>query len=79
MAVADPGSIFTGWGGDSGDCALFNGQTCVIAMNGAKSVTATFALITHPLGQLSITAGSGTGTGQGYTLAGNLHTCPSDC
>ncbi len=76
MAVADPGSIFTGWGGDSGDCALFNGQTCVIAMNGAKSVTATFALITHPL-QLS-TAGSGTGT-VGYTLAGNLHTCPSDC
>ena len=69
MAVADPGSIFTGWGGDDGDCALFNGQTCVIDMNGAKTVTATFALIT-PVDPLNVTTdGTGTGTVDGTGIA----------
>jgi immune inhibitor A len=36
-ALADPGSTFTGWGGDCSGTG-----SCVVTMNSAKSVTATF-------------------------------------
>ncbi len=41
-AIADVGSIFTGW---SGDCS---GDTCVLTMDSAKTITATFNLDEPP-------------------------------
>lgn len=58
-AVADAGSVFAGW---SGDCS---GETCVLTMDSAKSITATFDLeapvtpITHTLSVALAGNGSG--------------------
>jgi hypothetical protein len=67
-AVADVGSVFTGW---SGDCT--GTGSCQVAMSVARDVTATFAP-THPLTVALAGAGSGTVTS---TPAGI--SCPPDC
>jgi hypothetical protein len=60
-ATPDAGHAFTGW---SGDWCSGTGP-CVVTMNAAKSVTATFT----PLGRLDIVkAGAGTGTVTGLPL-----------
>ncbi len=55
-AAPNSGSTFTGWSG----AGCSGTGTCVVTMNAAKAVTATFALITHTL--TVIKTGSGTGT-----------------
>ena len=61
-AAAAAGSTFTGWSGACTGAAA----TCTVAMNAAKSVTATFALL--PV-QLTV-AKTGTGTGSVTSPAG---------
>lgn len=53
-AVADTGSIFTGWGGDCSGVS-----TCVLTMSAARSVTATYTLETYALDVSVSGAGSG--------------------
>ncbi|MCP4541431.1 MAG: hypothetical protein GY832_30240, partial [Chloroflexi bacterium] len=54
-AVADTGSTFAGWGG-----ACTGSGACVVTMNTAQDVTATFDLLTYTL--TITTTGDGTGT-----------------
>ena len=63
------GSTFTGW---SGDCT--GTGTCVVTMNAAKSVTASFTIATYTLS--ASLAGTGSGT---VTSAPAGINCPGDC
>jgi hypothetical protein len=67
-AVADVGSIFSGW---SGDCT--GTGSCQVTMSAARDVTATFTPI-HPL--TVALAGAGTGT---VTSSPAGISCPPDC
>jgi len=69
-ATAASGSTFTGW--DGAGCS--GTGTCAVTMSGARSVTATFAEITH---QLSVTK-SGTGSGTVTSSPAGID-CGSDC
>jgi hypothetical protein len=61
IANPDPGQIFSGW---SGDCTG-TGLGCVVTMDEAKSVTATFA----PVFQLSVSVnGNGNVSGEGGAI-----------
>ena len=57
-AVAATGSSFTGW---SGACAGAS-TTCTVTMNGAKSATATFSLLTAQLNLVKAGTGNGSVT-----------------
>ena len=70
IAVPNTGSVFAGW---SGDCTGST-ATCVMAINGSKSVTATFAPQPAPF-SLTVTR---TGDGSG-AVAGQGINCGSDC
>jgi Divergent InlB B-repeat domain len=69
-AVASAGSTFAGW---SGGACTGNG-TCVVTMNAATTITATFTLNTYAL----TTSISGTGTGTIASTPAGI-TCGSDC
>lgn len=68
-AVVLPGSTFTGWSG-----ACTGTGTCILSMTAAKSVTATFNLITYTLDVLKTGTGSGTVTSDPVGIA-----CGLDC
>jgi peptidoglycan/xylan/chitin deacetylase (PgdA/CDA1 family) len=57
-AVAAAGSSFTGW---SGACSGTS-TTCTVSMNGARSVTATFSLLTSALSLVKAGTGNGSVT-----------------
>ena len=67
-ATPSPGSTFTGW---SGDCS---GATCTVTMDGAKSVTATFAQNVYLLSVRKEGSGSGTVTSSPAGIE-----CGDDC
>jgi uncharacterized repeat protein (TIGR02543 family) len=68
-AAPDASSDFTGW---SGDCT--GTGTCVVTMDAAKSVTATFTLKTFTL----TVANAGTGTGTVTSSPAGIN-CGADC
>jgi len=69
FAQPDPGSTFTGWGGDcSGSGA------CVVAMDQMRAVTATFEPTEKPLSVELLGDGSGTISSSPIGIA-----CPGDC
>ena len=74
-AMAASGSSFTGWTG----CNSVSGNQCMVTMDGAKSVTATFTAespFINPskgtLGTVITISGSGYGTVKGKVLIGNV-------
>ena len=69
-ATPESGSEFTGW---SGDCTG-SSNTCTVTMVAAKSVTATFDLITHTL----IVTRLGTGSGAVSSSVAGIN-CGTDC
>jgi len=64
---ADPGFTFDGW---SGDCS--GTSSCQVTMDQARSVTATFSQIVHPLSVQVTGSGSVTSSPAGID-------CPGDC
>jgi hypothetical protein len=71
LAVADPGSLFVGWGGEA-DCG--DGQ---VRMNKDRSCTATFDLEPTPMHMLTV---GKTGTGSGTVTSDPAGIdCGSDC
>ncbi len=69
-AAAGAQSVFAGWSG--GGCS--GTGTCVVTMNAANAVTATFTLVTN---SLSVTR-AGTGTGTVTSVPAGI-TCGADC
>src|SRR6266508_2424878 len=71
IATPDTGATFTGWGG-----ACFGTSTCVLTMNTAKSVTATFSGGTAPSFQVVVTVtGRGTVKGGAISCGNGLTAC----
>ena len=69
-AASAVGSTFSGWSG--GGCS--GTGTCVVTMNSAKTVSATFTLNTYALTVSKVGAGSGTVTSSPAGI-----TCGADC
>jgi hypothetical protein len=72
-ATADAGSVFTGWSGQG--CS--GTGTCVVTMNQAQIVTATFDLVPPPQYPLTVTL-AGCGEGSVTSNPPGIN-CPGDC
>jgi hypothetical protein len=76
VLVASPnsGSTFVGWSG----AGCSGTQSCIVTMNAAENVTATFAVIPPPV-QYTLKVGvAGGGTGSVHDTNFNV-SCPTDC
>src|SRR6202008_4937849 len=62
-ATPDPGSVFAGW---SGDCT---GSSCVVTMNGPRSVVATFAPLTVSIDDVALAEGNAGTSGVTFTVS----------
>ncbi len=74
-ASADPGSTFTGWGGDGAACG--SNPSCDVTMDAARNVTATFTLIPAEMFDLTVSV-QGTGTGTVSSTPAGID-CGADC
>ncbi|HEY1567026.1 MAG TPA: hypothetical protein VGF68_08420 [Solirubrobacteraceae bacterium] len=74
VASPDSGSTFAGWSG----AGCSGTQSCIVTMNAAENVTATFAVIPPPV-QFTLTVHvAGGGAGSVHDTKFNI-TCPTDC
>src|SRR6266404_3601971 len=74
-AQAGTGSTFTGWGG----CDSASGATCTVAMNAAKSVTATFDVLSFTLAVSKSGIGRGTVTSLSSPPSSTQINCGTTC
>jgi hypothetical protein len=75
-AAADGSSVFVGWGSTDTGFSCPGTADCVVTMDQARSVTATF----QPVFALAVTKTGGTGTGTVTSLAPNLGiNCGATC
>ena len=74
-AQAGTGSTFTGWGG----CDSASGATCTVTMNAAKSVTATFDVLSFTLAVSKSGIGRGTVTSSSSPASVTQINCGTTC
>jgi hypothetical protein len=75
MLQAEPNTASSGFSSWGGACAGVTGATCSVTVDGAKSVTATFTLLTRTL---SVTK-AGTGTGTVSSNPVGITSCAATC